>query len=110
MARRMGQPTKAEQQQTWLWWFVIPPFRVYASFAEDGEAAKAEVLEKGGFGGKPYLAKTWNVRVAQPDELGRHLRVHSTREERSINEAVAIQEARLRKRGLLVEEPDDDAS
>lgn len=99
MAKR--GPTKAEQQASWLWWMVFSPTRVYAIFAEDIGAAKSEVLKTAGFIGKSYLARDWQVRVAQPEELERHLRTTTSREQRTIDDDVKTQRERLEKRGWL---------
>ena len=91
-------PTKAEKQAKWLWWLVFTPVHVAAVFALDEDAARAEALRSMNLAAKPWLGRDWNIRLAQPDELDRHLRQTTSKGKQTIQDAVALQTDRLAKR------------
>ena len=91
-------PTKAEREADYLWWLVFTPVHVAAVFAENADAARTNCLRSLNLLAKPWLGRDWNIRLAKPEELDRHLRQTTSKGKQSIKEAVTLQAERLAKR------------
>lgn len=91
-------PTKAEKEANHLWWLVFTPVHVAAVFAENADAARTKALRELNLQAKPWLGRNWNIRLAKPEELDRHLRQTTSRGKQAIKDAVTLQTDRLAKR------------
>jgi hypothetical protein len=78
-----------------VYWQVFTQMHVYLVEANSAEEAIPQMLKKLGLSGKTYLARDWRVKLPKPDEVERHLRLHTTQGQVTIARAVRRQSERL---------------